>query len=97
LDIIAKNVEKLYILILHNLGLQMNKSIFVIMLVGVIAAALIATATLANTDVSATHKNGHSEPPACDNSNGKASENNKHCVDDEDDDDDGGDNEEGGE
>jgi hypothetical protein len=75
----------------------MNKSIFVIMLVGVIAAALIVTATLANTDVSATHKPGHSALPACDNSNGKASENNKQCDVDEDDDGDGGDNEEGGE
>jgi len=62
----------------------MNKSIFVIMLVGVIAAAMMASATIANSDVIATHKNGHSEPPACDNGNGKAPDKNKHCEEDDD-------------
>jgi hypothetical protein len=59
----------------------MNQRLLVLMSVLVTAVAMIVPTTLANSDAIATHKDGHSEPPACDNSNGEASEKNKHCVD----------------
>ena len=51
-------------------------------IVGIIAAGMIASATIAtNQDVIAKHNNGHDppDPPACDNGNEKVKEKNKHC------------------
>ncbi|HJU78776.1 MAG TPA: hypothetical protein VJ599_04335 [Nitrososphaeraceae archaeon] len=52
----------------------MQNSIFVIFLIGVIVATMIASATIANPYVMATHKSDHSDNPSCDHA-----KKDKHC------------------
>jgi hypothetical protein len=62
----------LYSELVYNIAMQ--KSVFVMFLIGVIVATMIISVTIANPYVMATHKSGHSENPSCDND-----KKDKHC------------------